>query len=207
MTKIKLCGLSRPQDVEAVNRLCPQYIGFVFAPKSKRYVSPQRAKALKGLLAPGIQAVGVFVNEAPEHIAQLLAEGVIDAAQLHGGESRAYVASLRQLTQAPLFQAFSIAGPRDVQAAQESKADWVLLDSGPGGTGSAFDWALLGEIRRPYFLAGGLTPQNVAQAVASLHPYGVDVSSGIETLGKKDSEKMTAFVHAVRSIERKEGTL
>ncbi len=102
----------------------------------------------------------------------------------------------------PLVQAFSIAGPGDIQAAQESKADWVLLDSGPGGTGSAFDWALLGEIRRPYFLAGGLTPQNVAQAVASLNPYGVDVSSGIETLGKKDSEKMTAFVHAVRSIER-----
>lgn len=202
MTRIKLCGLSRPQDVEAANRLCPQYIGFVFAPKSKRYVSPQRARELKRLLTPGIQAVGVFVNEAPEHIAQLLAKGIIDAAQLHGGESPEYVASLRQLTQAPLFQAFSIAGPEDIQAAQESKADWVLLDSGPGGTGSAFDWALLEEIRRPYFLAGGLTPQNVAQAVASLHPYGVDVSSGIETLEKKDSEKMTAFVHAVRSIER-----
>ena len=102
----------------------------------------------------------------------------------------------------PCSRRFPLPGSQDIQAAQESKADWVLLDSGPGGTGSAFDWALLEKIRRPYFLAGGLTPQNVAQAVASLHPYGVDVSSGIETLGKKDPDKMTAFVHVVRSIER-----
>lgn len=207
MVKIKLCGLSRPRDIEVVNELRPEYIGFVFAPKSRRYILPQRAKELRQLLAPGIRAVGVFVNEKPEYIARLLAEEVIDIAQLHGKENEAYLARLRKLTGAALIQAFPINSPQDVKAAQESTADMLLLDSGPGGTGSAFDWTLLRELRRPYFLAGGLTAENAAQAVGFLHPYGVDVSSGIETGGKKDPCKMEQFVRAVRGAQRKEGIL
>lgn len=201
--KIKLCGLTRPCDIEAVNELRPDYIGFVFAKKSRRYVSPDKAAELKSMLAPGIQAVGVFVNEEPEQIAALLEAGTIDVAQLHGQESEAEIRRLRELTDHPLIQAFRIDTKEDVERANASTADYVLLDSGAGGTGTTFDWDLLQAIRRPYFLAGGLDTENLGTVKAKLDPYGVDVSSGIETDGYKDKEKMTAFVAAVR----KEDTL
>ena len=201
--KIKLCGLTRPCDIEAVNELQPDYIGFVFAKKSRRYVSPEKAKELKAMLAPGIQAVGVFVNEEPEQIAALLEAGTIDVAQLHGQESETEIRRLRELTDHPLIQAFRIDTEQDVERANASTADYVLLDSGAGGTGTVFDWDLLQAIRRPYFLAGGLDTENLGTVKAKLNPYGVDVSSGIETGGYKDKEKMTAFVAAAR----KEDTL
>lgn len=198
MTKIKLCGLSRPCDIETANRLLPEYIGFVFAPKSKRYVPPETAAALKGLLHPSIQAVGVFVREEPEQVARLLRDGIIDIAQLHGGEDAAYVRVLRRLTDRPILQAFRVDSAADVAAAQKSEADMILLDAGAGGTGTAFDWTLLRDIRRPYFLAGGLHPGNVREAMERLSPYAVDVSSGIETDGRKDADKMEAFMRTVR---------
>lgn len=201
--KIKLCGLTRPCDIEAVNELQPDYIGFVFAKKSRRYVSPEKAEELKAMLAPGIQAVGVFVNEEPEQIAALLEAGTIDVAQLHGQESETEIRRLRELTDHPLIQAFRIDTEQDVERANASTADYVLLDSGAGGTGTVFDWDLLRAIRRPYFLAGGLDTENLGTVKAKLNPYGVDVSSGIETGGYKDKEKMTAFVAAAR----KEDTL
>ena len=201
--KIKLCGLTRPCDIEAVNELQPDYIGFVFAKKSRRYVSPEKAKELKAMLAPGIQAVGVFVNEEPEQIAALLEAGTIDVAQLHGQEGEREIRRLRELTDHPLIQAFRIDTEHDVERANASTADYVLLDSGAGGTGTVFDWDLLQAIRRPYFLAGGLDTENLGTVKAKLNPYGVDVSSGIETDGYKDKEKMTAFVAAAR----KEDTL
>ena len=204
MTKIKLCGLKRPQDIQAANELLPAYIGFVFAPKSRRYVHPDRAEELRRMLNPGIIPVGVLVNETPETVAALLDRGIIDIAQLHGKEDEAYIRRLRQLTKKPLIQAFRIDTPADVAAAQASTADYVLLDSGAGGTGTSFDWSLLQNIQRPYFLAGGLTPENVGGAVATLHPYAVDVSSGIETDGAKDKEKMTQFVRAVRGVPGKD---
>ena len=196
-TKCKLCGLTRPADIAAANALMPEYIGFVFAPKSKRYVSPQQAAVLKSQLDPGIQAVGVFVNEAPETVADLLNTGAIDLAQLHGREGEDYIAHLCTLTDKPFIQAFQIATQQDVERAEQSTADYILLDSG-AGSGTTFDWALLQSIRRPYFLAGGLDPQNVTQAIRALHPYAVDVSSGIEQNGQKDTDKMAAFVAAVR---------
>ncbi len=196
-TKCKLCGLMRPADIAAANALMPEYIGFVFAPKSRRYLPPAQAAVLKRQLAPGITAVGVFVNEPPESVAALLNGGVIDAAQLHGREGEDYIAHLRTLTEKTILQAFKIATPQDVARAEQSTADFVLLDSG-AGSGTTFDWALLKSIRRPYFLAGGLDPQNVTQAIQALHPYAVDVSSGIEENGHKDAEKMAAFVAAVR---------
>lgn len=201
--KIKLCGLTRPCDIEAVNELQPDYIGFVFAKKSRRYVSPEKAEELKVMLAPGIQAVGVFVNEEPEQIVSLLEAGTIDVVQLHGQEGEREIRRLRELTDHPLIQAFRIDTEQDVERANASTADYVLLDSGAGGTGTVFDWDLLQAIRRPYFLAGGLDTENLGTVKAKLNPYGIDVSSGIETDGYKDKEKMTAFVAAAR----KEDTL
>lgn len=202
MTKIKLCGLTRPGDIAAANALQPEYIGFVFAPKSRRYVSREMAAELKAQLSPGIQAVGVFVNEAPETVADLLNAGIIDIAQLHGQEDAAYIARLRGLTARPLWQAFRVTDAASLAKAEKSPADLVLLDSGAGGTGTTFDWTLLEKFDRPYFLAGGLGPDNAADAVRQLHPYAVDVSSGIETAGKKDPAKMAAFVAAVRTNEK-----
>lgn len=197
MTKIKLCGLTRLCDIEAANMLSPEYIGFVFARNSKRCVSPALAEELKRSLSPAIQAVGVFVNEPPAHIASLLNRGIIEIAQLHGNEDEEYLAKLRQLTDKPLIKSFRMKTVRDLEQAAKSSADYVLLDSG-AGTGTLFDWNLIENINRRYFLAGGLSPDNVAEAVSRFHPYAVDVSSGIETNGVKDREKMTAFTAAVR---------
>lgn len=201
MTKIKLCGLTRPCDIAAANALHPDFIGFVFASKSKRYAPPALAAELKGMLDPAIQAVGVFVNEAPENVAALLAAGTIDVAQLHGKEDETYIAALRALTDRPIIQAFRIDTPEDVEKANRSSADFVLLDSGAGGTGTVFNWELLSGITRPYFLAGGLNPENAEEAVRTLQPYAVDVSSGIETDRLKDETKMAAFVAAVKRGE------
>lgn len=205
MTQIKLCGLSRECDIEVVNELKPEYIGFVFYPKSKRYVTPEKAEELKKMLSSDIKSVGVFVNESPEKVALLLKKGIIDIAQLHGSEDEQYINSLRQLTEKPIIKAFRIDNSDDIIKAENSSADYALLDSGDGGTGTSFDWALLEKINRPYFLAGGLDINNVKEAVSKLNPFGVDVSSGIETDGLKDKNKMTAFVRNVREkINRKD---
>ena len=201
MTKIKLCGLKRPCDIEWANALMPDYVGFVFAPKSRRCVSPEGVKALRAGLASGIRAVGVFVNEAPEAVATLLNDGMIDIAQLHGGEDEAYIKALRMLTDRPLIKAFRVDGPADLDPAYQSSADYILLDNGAGGTGAAFDWEILKDFDRPCFLAGGLGPENVARAIQAVRPFAVDVSSGIETNGVKDYMKMTAFVNAARHEE------
>ncbi|HCT90631.1 MAG TPA: N-(5'-phosphoribosyl)anthranilate isomerase [Lachnospiraceae bacterium] len=200
MTKIKLCGLTELRDIEVANSLVPEYIGFVFAEKSRRYVLPEKAAEFKRRLAPGIRAVGVFVNESPERIAGLLEAGIIDVAQLHGSEDGAYIRRVRELTERPLIQAFSMDSAANLRAAEESPADYILLDSGKGGTGNAFNWELVQGLRRPFFLAGGLHVGNAAEAVRRLSPYGVDVSSGIETNGKKDAAKMAEFVHLIRRI-------
>lgn len=201
MTKIKLCGLSRPCDIDVANEVKPEYIGFVFAKKSSRYLVPEQAAELKKMLSPDIQAVGVFVNEKPEVIASLLNNGTIDIAQLHGAESEGYIKKLRQITDKPLIRAFRIQSAEDIADTENSSADYVLLDSG-AGTGFVFDWELIRNIRRPYFLAGGLAPDNVGSAVNKFHPFAVDVSSGIETDGVKDKSKMAAFVAAVRKEDR-----
>ena len=192
-TKIKLCGICSMEDVENVNLLRPDYVGFVFAKESKRYVSERQAELLQNQLEPGIRKVGVFVREDPERVAGLL--------ELHGGENTDYIRKLRWLTESPIIQAFRISSKEDLKRAEQSEADYVLMDSGDGGTGAAFDWSLLQDFQRPYFLAGGLTPENVAEAIRFLHPYAVDVSSGIETDGKKDPAKMEAFVKEARFPE------
>lgn len=197
MTRIKLCGLSRPCDVEAANRLRPDFIGFVFYRPSKRYVSPGTARKLRQQLAPGILAVGVFVDESPENVAALLQSGVIDIAQLHGREDNAYIERLRRLTDKPVIKVLRVKEEADCAAAESSAAEYVLLDSGMG-SGETFDWSAVAGVGRPYFLAGGLDAGNVSAAIRALHPFAVDVSSGVETDGFKDSRKMAAFVAAVR---------
>lgn len=198
---IKMCGLRREEDVEAVNELRPEYIGFVFFPGSRRYVAPEAAKALKARLDPGIRAVGVFVDEDVGTVVRLLEECVIDLAQLHGHEDETYLAELRRRTGKPLIRAFRIRSAEDALRVQDSTADMILLDAG-AGDGKVFDWRWLHPVERPYILAGGLDPENVSRAVRELRPYGVDVSSGIETDGFKDREKMRAFVRAVREAEQ-----
>lgn len=202
MTKIKLCGMSRAEDILAANELLPDYIGFVFAPNSKRYVSPENALRLRAMLCSDIKAVGVFVDEKVERVAELLKKDIIDLAQLHGSEDNGYIARLRELTDKPIIKAFRIASDEDIAMANESPADTVLLDAG-AGDGMTFNWSLLKNINRPYFLAGGLSCENIGAAVSSIHPYGVDVSSGIETNGNKDKEKMAVFVAEVRKEDKR----
>ena len=199
--KIKLCGLSRPEDIEAANRLKPEYIGFVLWDKSKRKVDRDRAKELKKALDPQIQAVGVFVDESIDRIAELLTEGIIDIAQLHGHEDETYIKELKARTDKPIIKAFQVKDQDDIIKAMDSSADMVLLDSGQG-TGNTFDWELLKEAGRPFFLAGGLNLSNVEQALSKISPYAVDVSSGIETDGVKDHEKMQRFVNIVRNTRK-----
>lgn len=203
MTKIKLCGLSRVDDIIVANRLRPDYIGFVFFEKSKRNVTPEQAAALKTKLEDGIKAVGVFVSSPIDFVASLLEQDIIDAAQLHGKEDEAYIAELRKRTDKPIFQAFVVKSEEDVQRANASTADMVLLDSGIG-SGNCFDWQLLSAVKRPFFLAGGLNPENIEEALTVVDPYGVDVSSGIETGNFKDEKKMETFVEKVRDNRREE---
>ena len=198
MTKIKLCGLSRTEDIEAVNQLLPDFMGFVFYEKSVRNVSFDRAKELKALRDYRIKTVGVFVDEDPEFIRKLTSENVIDIIQLHGSEDETYVENIKAATGRPVIQAFKVKEPQDVEKANNSKADYILLDSGMG-TGKPFNWELLQGIKRDYFLAGGLFPENVKEAIETVKPYAVDVSSGIETDKKKDVDKMRRFVDNVRN--------
>ena len=203
MTRVKICGLSRPQDVAYVNQARPDWCGFVVNfPKSRRSVTPEALRALRRELDRRVVPVGVFVDQPVEAVAGLLNDGTIAAAQLHGHEDERYVAALRAMAPGKeIWKAFVVRGETDLAAAAAFPADRVLLDSGRGA-GKTFDWSLLKNFPRPYLLAGGLTPDNVARAVADLGPYGVDVSSGVETDGYKDREKMAAFVAAVRREEQ-----
>lgn len=222
MTCVKFCGITRARDIQSINALhrrypkTPLYVGFVFYAPSKRAISASQALQLKGLLAPDISTVGVFVNEQPAAVASLLNSGVINYAQLHGSEDEAYIARLRELTKKPFIQAFCVKQASDIERARTSSASMVLLDAGRG-EGARFNWSLLGDTRvaaqedaqddapanrnnvlqRAYLLAGGLSPENVFLACELCHPFGVDVSSGIETQGTKDPAKMQRFLEEV----------
>lgn len=197
-TKIKICGLSRNEDVDFANMLNPEFIGFVFVPRSKRYVNPDAAARLRLKLRDSISAVGVFADEKIENIEKTARDGVIDMIQLHGSESSEYIMCLRQVTGKPVIKAFSISKIEDVKKAVMSPADFILLDNGAGGTGRTFDWTLTGNIERKFFLSGGLNADNVETAIMMTHPYAVDVSSGVEKNGVKDSDRIRTFIKAVR---------
>lgn len=202
MTKIKLCGLRRECDIMYVNELLPDYIGFIFAEKSKRFVSVKEAEKLGKKLDERIIPVGVFVDAPIDFIASIVDREIIRAVQLHGKEDNQYIKELRKKVDCTIIKAFRIDSESDVKAAAESLADYVLLDSG-AGTGETFDWSLINNIKRDYFLAGGLTPENVTEAIKTLHPFGVDASSSLEKDGYKDKDKMEAFVKAVLSVDNK----
>ncbi len=196
MTKLKICGLSRAADIDYVNEAKPDYIGFAFA-KSRRQVNPALARTLRERLDSGITPVGVFVNAPQAEIIQLYRENIISIAQLHGGESRAYIESLKKKG-IPVIKAVRVESGADILAHMDSPADYLLLDNGAGGTGMAFDWNLLSACTRPYFLAGGVNLSNISDAL-KIHPYCVDVSSGAETDGVKDGEKIHLLAKAIRA--------
>ena len=199
MTRIKICGLTRPEDVRYVNTAKPDWCGFILNfPSSRRNVTPEQARALRAGLDPDIRPVGVFVDRPVEEVAALLNSGVISVAQLHGREDNAYISVLRTLAPGCVgWRAFQLRSQADLAAADASGADLVLLDNGRG-TGQTFDWSLAGSVHRPFLLAGGLTPESIPRAVAALRPYGLDLSSGVETDGLKDFTKIQAAVAAAR---------
>lgn len=197
MTRLKLCGLMRAADAEAVNAVRPELAGMILSPGFRRSVTAETAAEIRRTLDRSIPAVGVFVNAQIREITAFASRGIIQLVQLHGTEDDAYIWQLRRVCTLPIIKAFRIASADDLQKAERSDADLVLLDSGTG-TGQTFEWSLLNGFPRPYFLAGGLTPENAAAAIEALHPYGVDVSSGIETDGQKDAEKIRRFAEIVR---------
>lgn len=203
MTKIKICGLSRIEDIDIVNEILPDYIGFVFT-KSKRQVNETVAKVLKAKLNHVIQAAGVFVNEEIDRITRLCNTGTIDIIQLHGDENEDYIRKLQSLVTNPIIKAVRVRAAEDITKASVLRCEYLLLDTYKeekyGGSGEVFDWSITTELRRPIFLAGGIDPNNVLQAIATVQPYCIDVSSGVETDGWKDGAKIRDIVTKVRSV-------
>lgn len=217
-TKVKICGLRRAEDIAMANELQPDYIGFVFA-ESKRQVTDEQAKQFRSMLddtgrAKGkLTVVGVFVNDSIEHIVHLCEEDIIDVVQLHGDEDESYLRELRAALNhiesknrihKAIIQAVRVKCAEDFDAGAECNADYVLLDTYHpnvyGGTGETFDPQLIPEGYRPYFLAGGISAENVQEKIKKLRPYAVDVSSSVETDGVKDYNKVKEFIEKVREI-------
>ena len=203
MTRIKICGLTDAEAVRAVNRHKPEYAGFVFA-QSRRRVTAETARELIRLLDPAITPVGVFVDEAAAHVAAVAAACGLRAVQLHGSEDGDYVRALKKRLPSgtQVIKAVRVRDATSLIDAAALPCDLFLLDTwrpgGGGGTGETFDWELARGFAAPFLLAGGLDAQNVTEAVARLAPYGVDVSSGIETNGRKDAAKIAEFIETVR---------
>lgn len=204
MTKVKLCGLRRIEDIAAANAACPDYVGFVFA-ESRRQIDFDTAVRFRASLHSDIKVVGVFVNESVEKITALVQANVLDAVQLHGYEDAAYMERLCAAACVPIIKAVRVQSAEQIQYYSRMPCDYLLLDTyvrgERGGSGKSFDWSLIPGMQKPYFLAGGLDGQNVLAAIETLHPYCVDVSSGVETDGVKDSNKMAEFVKQVRSVK------
>lgn len=201
MAKIKICGLKSLEDVAIVNEVMPEYVGFVFA-KSKRKVSKEQAIQMRANLDPKIQVVGVFVKEPMEHIIELCSEGVIDCVQLHGEEDLDYVMELKAKIEQPIIYARRLVQQGVVQF-EQWPVDFLLFDTYVkdvyGGSGKLIDYECVPKVRKPIFLAGGLTAETVGAAITSVSPYCVDVSSGVETNGTKDRDKIFKFVEQVRN--------
>ena len=204
-TKIKICGLTRQQDIEVVNEVLPDYIGFVFWERSKRDISPEKAADLKAKLDKRIKAVGVFVDADIDFVYSLIKCGTIDIAQFHGNEDEEYIKKLREKinsdsnskSEIRIIKAFNVNNLTSFDEVEKSSADFVMLDSGKG-SGVTFDWDKIQSFDRPFFLAGGLGVDNVEEVIEKINPYAVDVSSGVETDGVKDREKIVRFVQNVR---------
>ena len=219
--KVKMCGISKVETIPAVVEAKPDYMGLVFAP-SKRQVTVDQAKILVEELHRGyakkygsdtkhdkndtIKTVGVFVNETVDNLVTIANEANLDAVQLHGDEDETFIQSLKERTNVEVWKAVQIRSAADVEKWIDSSADMLLFDAyhkdERGGTGEVFDWSSLDAFERPFMLAGGIDSTNVARAIRTVRPYGIDISSGIETNGVKDDEKITAFTKIVKSIGR-----
>ena len=219
--KVKMCGISQIETIPAVVEAKPDYMGLVFAP-SKRQVTVAQAKTLVEELHKEyakkygshteqdkddtIKTVGVFVNETIDNLVTIANEANLDAVQLHGDEDEAFIQSLKERTNVEVWKAVQIRSAADAEAWIDSSADMLLFDAyhkdERGGTGEVFDWSCLDAFERPFMLAGGIDCTNVARAIRTVRPYGIDISSGIETNGVKDDEKITAFTKIVKSIGR-----
>ena len=198
MSKVKICGLSRMEDIEAVNCVLPDFIGFVFAP-SRRKVDMETAAKLKEKLDPRIQAVGVFVNENISTVTKICQSKIIDLVQLHGDEDDPYIKRFRENCGCPVIKAFGVGNSLPTWPIEPHYLLFDTLSKQRGGGGRAFDWNVLREYRgMPFFLAGGLSIENVVDAIQLLAPFCVDVSSGVETDGIKDAAKIEKFVLGVR---------
>ena len=193
--KVKFCGLFRDEDIGYVNELNPDYIGFVFA-KSKRQVTVEKASYLKGKLNSNIKVVGVFVNEDNEKIINLLSEGIIDIAQLHGDEKEEDIKIIKEKSKKEVIKAIKVSCPKDIEIWKNSCADYLLLDNGQG-TGKTFNWNNIKNLNRPFFLAGGLAISNIREAIEKISPMAIDISSGIESNGIKDYMKMKEVMKIV----------
>lgn len=211
-TKIKICGLRRLEDVGYVNNYKPDYVGFVFA-KSKRQVTRELAEKLKNALDLSIIRVGVFVNQPVEWVADLMNQDIIQYAQLHGDEDNEYIDKLRSLIckkdmntnsdrETAIIKAVRVKEASDIEKANLYDCEYILLDTFSveceGGNGKTFDWSMIKEMNKPFFLAGGINEENVLQAIERVKPYGVDASSGLETGGYKDESKIRKFVEKIR---------
>jgi phosphoribosylanthranilate isomerase len=196
-TELKICGLSRLEDVIAVNRFGADYAGFVFFKKSKRYIDPYKAGELIELLRSDIKSVGVFMDEPLDSVISAARISGVEMIQLHGHESEEYVEYVKRTLERPVIKAFKADEEGALERALNTSADYILIDSG-AGTGKKFDWSILKDFGRDYFLAGGLDPESVGEAISMLEPFAVDVSSGVETDGVKDAEKIEKFINAVK---------
>lgn len=221
--KVKMCGISKIETIPAVIEANPDYMGLVFAP-SKRQVTVDQAKSLvkelhkqygnrysrdevqcsNDVVQEFIKTVGIFVNETLDNLVTIATEVNLDAVQLHGDEDEAFIQSLKERTNVEVWKAVQIRSAADAEKWIDSSADMLLFDAyhkdERGGTGEVFDWSSLDEFERPFMLAGGIDSTNVARAIRTVRPYGIDISSGIEKEGVKDNEKIKAFTNIVRTI-------
>jgi phosphoribosylanthranilate isomerase len=199
MTKIKICGLFREEDIQAVNEAGPDYIGFILNfPKSHRNVTAEEAAKLRRKLESSIRAVGVFVDQPSGTVAKIAGQVGLDVIQLHGHEDSDYIKDLKKRTGLPVWKAFRVRSPEDLVRAESSPADEILLDNGYG-SGEVFDWTLTESLSRSFILAGGLNPENIEQAIRQMAPSVVDISSGVETNKQKDPQKIKAAVKAAHA--------
>ncbi|MDR0697082.1 MAG: phosphoribosylanthranilate isomerase [Christensenellaceae bacterium] len=194
--KIKICGLTRLEDMECVNEYKPDFIGFVFAKRSKRYCPTLQAKRMRSKLINGIITVGVFDNEPINEIINLYDQDVISIAQLHGGETNEYIEKLKD-KRPTLRIVRAIDASKNTDNFDMSLADYLLFDNGNGGSGKMFNWENINIKDIPFFIAGGINNENVTDAI-KLKPYAVDVSSGVETDGLKDFKKIRNIIELVR---------
>lgn len=201
MVKVKICGLRRPEDIEAANVAKPDYVGFIFVPETKRYVKPDLAASFRRDLAADIQTVGVFVNAPIEEIVAICQAGTIDLVQLHGEEDQAYIEQLKGQVDQDIIKSVAVG---DELVVDPSQADYLLFDSlspSRGGSGKTFNWEMVSAYQdKPFFLAGGLGVENIEEALKVVRPYAVDASSSLETDGVKDPVKMQEFVAKIREV-------